>query len=314
MGARFWLAAVALCLIAGSAGVVAAEGLDDCNKQVTERAQCTRAPAPIGDRESSTQRDGVPAAISSFVVPSKSVVPGKEIFRWPLASSLKVSQVRWPAPQMFPRLQVFQASVGLKPPAGGAGGAVPDGGKQAPSTGKPNTVASTVPMTAGEKFMLFLTESFKPPAPYALSIVSGVWDEAIDSKHKKPHRSAGDFAADSLTHAARNFAFRTTSNFFEDFAYPVAFRQDPRYHRSPYTRFGAKLRYALTRVFITQGDNNGSNEFNISFLAGGLTTAALANLWEPSYRRNATDTMSRFGTHIGFRALSNILAEFIKGQ
>jgi hypothetical protein len=144
--------------------------------------------------------------------------------------------------------------------------------------------------------------------------LSGVWDEATDYKHKKPHRTAGDFAADSLTHAARSYAFRVTSNFFEKFAYPVVFQQDPRYHRSPYTSFGARVKYAITRVLITQGDGNGKNEFNISFLAGGLSAAGMANLWEPTYHQNIQDTMSRWGTHIALRALTNIFSEFIGGQ
>ena len=169
-------------------------------------------------------------------------------------------------------------------------------------------------MTAGEKFNLFVVQSFKPPAPYALSILAGVWDEAVDTKHKKPHRTAGDFAADSLTHAARSYAFRVSSNFFEKFAYPTMFKQDPRYHRSPYTSFWPRVKYAVTRVLITQGDRNYKNEFNISFLAGGLSAAGMSNLWEPTYHQNVQDTMSRWGTHIGLRALTNILSEFIGGQ
>ena len=152
------------------------------------------------------------------------------------------------------------------------------------------------------------------PAPYALSILSGVWDEAIDSKHKKPHRSAGDFAADSLTHAAKSYAFRVTSNFFEKFAYASLFKQDPRYHRSPYTGFGSRVKYAVTRVFVTQGDRNGKNEFNVSFLMGGLTAATISNVWEPTRNQNGADTLIRFGTHVGLKALSNILSELIGGQ
>ena len=297
------LAAVLACcqILIGSA--TAADRPGDGDKKSIERPRRVEGSVPILSHDA-------PGSISaaSLVWPRKG-----EIFR-----GLQLG-VEVPAPSL-PGEGLFVESSAADPMNMGSGvpgaktGAPSPSGKPAPPNENPNTVASTVPMTAGEKFHLFLMKSFMPPAPYALSILSGVWDEAIDSKHKKPHRSAGDFAAGSLTHAARSYAFRVTSNFFEKFAYPVAFKQDPRYHRSPYTAFWPRVKYAVTRVLITQGDRNDKHEFNISFLAGGLTAAGISNLWEPTYHQNAADTMSRFGTHVGFRALNNILSEFIGGQ
>src|SRR5215471_15718030 len=315
-------AILAGCMIlTGSAGVVAAEGLENRSKAPVsageagaDRSSSREAAVDIITRICGAEGCRPVITIHLSFGASKSSRPAKraEIF-----GDNPPTGVGVPAPgsldsNLFPALRVSDSIDG---PTGSTATPTPTpNGNQGPSSEKPSTVASTVPMTAGEKFGLFATESFKPPKPYLMSILSGVWDEAIDSKHKKPHRTAGDFAADSLTHAARSYAFRVTSNFFEKFAYPSAFKQDPRYHRSPYTGFGSRIKYAVTRVLITQGDRNGKNEFNISFLAGGLTAAGISNLWEPTYNQNAAATMSRFGTHIALRALMNVLSEFIGGQ
>jgi len=173
---------------------------------------------------------------------------------------------------------------------------------------------STAPMTVGEKFGLFARKSFLSPGAYALSILSGVYGEWTDDKNNHHHANPGDFAADSGTRAARSFAFRANANFFEKFMFASMFRQDPRYHRSYKKGAGAKIVYAASRVFVTQGDRNGKDEFNISFIAGGLAASGMANLWERDERRDGKHFATRFGTHVGLTALSNILREFLSGQ
>ena len=106
------------------------------------------------------------------------------------------------------------------------------GGNERPGAGTSSAAQSTsLPLTPGKKFNYFARSSFLSPTSYALSIASGVFSEATDSDHDR-HMSSGDFLADSMTHAARSFAFRATANFFEKFAYAAAFKQDPRYFRS----------------------------------------------------------------------------------
>jgi len=306
----FVLATVAACqIVIASASAAAAEGPKGGDKDSTIRPFNLNATVP----DSVTVRDLKGRDSETRVMAPNPISPGKgEIFRGSSHAGVEIPASIWPDPDLFVELRVSE--VKAIPRGTGATDAPRANGNQAQSREKLSTVASTVPLTAREKFGLFATNSFKPPAPYAMSILSGVFAEATDSKHKKPNRSAGDFAADSLTHAARSYAFRVTSSFFEKFAYATVFKQDPRYHRSPYTSFGARLKYAVTRVFVTQGDRNGKNEFNISFLAGGLTAAAISNVWEPTYNQTGAASLKRFGTHVGLKALSNILSELIGGQ
>lgn len=173
---------------------------------------------------------------------------------------------------------------------------------------------STAPMTSGEKFKLFAQKSFWSPGAFALSVVSGVYGEWTDNKNNHHHANPGDFAADSMTRAARSFTFRANANFFEKFMFASLFRQDPRYHRSEKKGAGAKIAYAVSRLFVTQGDRNGKDQFNVSFLAGGLAASGMANLWERDERRDLHHFATRFGVHLGLTALTNILREFIGGQ
>jgi hypothetical protein len=199
---------------------------------------------------------------------------------------------------------------GLRDWAADHGATTPPGGGQAR---KQHNTVSTAPMTSGEKFMYFMRRSFLSFGPYVYSALSGVWGEALDTDDKKHRNDAGEFLADSATRAARSFAFRATANFFEKFAYASMFKQDPRYHRSNNTGFGARVGYAVSRIFVTQGDRGG-RQFNASFILGGLTAAGISNLWERDERVNAGDTFQRFGSHVAFTALTNILREFIGGQ
>ncbi len=169
-----------------------------------------------------------------------------------------------------------------------------------------SSAASQQPLTPGEKFKYSLRSSFKPPMPYALSALSGVFSEATDNDHGR-HMTAGDFLADSATHAARSMAFRSTANFLEKYALAAAFHQDPRYFRSDKHGFG-RIGYALSRVFITQGDN-GRNQFNASFFVGGLATAGISNAWSRPEDRTVSSTMGRWGLHVAYRGLSNVIHE-----
>ena len=182
-----------------------------------------------------------------------------------------------------------------------------DSDPKQPGNGAANqSTSAATPLTSGQKFKYFARSSFMPPMPYALSVLSGVFSEAIDKDHGR-HMTAGDFMADSMTHAARSFAFRTTANFFEKFAFASAFKQDPRYFRSDKKGFG-RIGYAVSRVFVTRSDL-GRDQFNASFLAGGLVAAGISNAWSRPEDRTASSTMSRFGLHVAYRALSNIIQE-----
>jgi hypothetical protein len=174
-------------------------------------------------------------------------------------------------------------------------------------------VVSTAPMTANEKFQYWFRSRFLSAGAYGTAIFNGMWKELQDNDDFKKD-TVQNFFADSMTRAARSYAFATTAGFFEKAVFASLFRQDPRYHRSGKTGAGAKLGYAVTRVFITQGDRCECHQFNASFLLGGAAAAGAATLWERRERTGPMHTVSRYYNHIAITALFNVVKEFIGGQ
>ena len=176
-----------------------------------------------------------------------------------------------------------------------------------------STVASTAPMTAGEKFQAWFHSRFLSFGAYGSAVVNGLYKEANDNDDFKKD-TVGNYFADSMTRAARSYAFATTAGFYKKAVLASLFRQDPRYHRSGKTGAGGKLVYAVTRVFVTQGDRCGCHQVNASFLLGGAAAAATANLWERRERTGPMHTVSRYYNHIAITALFNVVKEFVGGQ
>ena len=77
---------------------------------------------------------------------------------------------------------------------------------------------------------------------------------------------------------------------------------------------GAKLGYAVSRIFVTQGDRCGCDQFNFSFLGGGLAASGMSNLWVREEDRTVNRVFGRWATHVGTRAFLNILSELLGGQ
>lgn len=183
---------------------------------------------------------------------------------------------------------------------------------QPPPQNKPGVI-STAPMTAGEKFQYWIHSRFLSPGAYGSAIFNGMWKELNDNDDFKKD-TVENYFADSMTRAARSYAFGTTAGFFEKAVFASLFRQDPRYHRSGLTGAGAKIKYAVTRVFITQGDRCECHQFNASFLLGAAAAAGTATLWERRERTGPMHTASRFYNHVAITAFFNLVKEFVGGQ
>ena len=177
----------------------------------------------------------------------------------------------------------------------------------------PAPAASTAPVTVKEKFGGWFHSRFLKPGAYGSALFNGMFRELRDNDDFKKD-TVENYFADSMTRAARSYAFGTTASLYEKAILASLFRQDPRYHRSGKTGAGARLGYAVSRVFVTQGDRCGCDQFNASFLLGGAGAAVTANLWERRERTGPMHTLSRYYTHIGITAFINIVREFVGGQ
>ena len=163
---------------------------------------------------------------------------------------------------------------------------------------QPAAQQTYTPLTSGQKMRRAFKKAFISPEGYARTAISATITEW--GEDDLPHKDTEDRVADGLSRFAIKFGTRATRTVFGSGIYPVLFKQDPRYERSEKKNIGARALHAVSRVFVTRGDN-GKLQPNYSRWAGSLTSSALSNIWEqstPGHDRIGVDaTFRRFGTN-----------------
>jgi hypothetical protein len=172
----------------------------------------------------------------------------------------------------------------------------------------PQATPSPTPLTAGGKMEFAARGAFLNPFTYVSTGLGATITEVRE--RRQPQKDTDDRIADGLSRFAINFGTGTASTLLGSGVYPVIFKQDPRYFPSNKKGFGPRAAYAMSRVFVTRGDN-GRDQPNYSRLAGNFSASALANIWErdtPGANRiGMRPTLKRFGTSIASNMISNII-------
>jgi hypothetical protein len=163
------------------------------------------------------------------------------------------------------------------------------------------------PLSASEKLALFGDNSFD-----RFTVISATFDAAINQATNTPE-GFGQGGEGFAKRYGTAVADKVTSDFLKTFLYPSIFKQDPRYFaltsgNGKYGK-GKRLWYAMSRVFVTRGDN-GNPQFNVSKVLGNASSAAITNVWYPPGDRDVETTMTRFGSRLGVDMASNIFKEF----
>jgi hypothetical protein len=107
----------------------------------------------------------------------------------------------------------------------------------------------------------------------------------------------------------RQFTDQVSGTFFTEAIFPTLTHEDPRYYTLGKNGFFKRASYAITRTFITKNDR-GTNEFNISEIAGNASEAALSNLYYPAAERGFGKSAKNFATQTIITAGANVLKEF----
>jgi hypothetical protein len=158
--------------------------------------------------------------------------------------------------------------------------------------------SSTNRLSARQKFKYGLRQAFFTPGAYLGPAFGAYLTERAEVK--APGKTSGDKFADGLSRFAISFATNSTAQMLGYGVYPVIFKQDPRYKPSQRHGFGARALYAAGRTVLRQGDND-NTQINFSGLAGNLTSAGLANIYERD-RVSARDARGRvlsLNRHVG---------------
>jgi hypothetical protein len=163
------------------------------------------------------------------------------------------------------------------------------------------------PLSSREKLNLFAENSSD-----RFTIISATFDAAINQATNTPE-GFGQGGEGYAKRYGTAVADKVTSDFLKTFLYPSLFKQDPRYFAltSAGGKYGKGKRvwYAMSRVFVTRGDN-GNSQFNVSKVFGNASSAAMTNIWYPPGDRDVETTMVRFGSRMGVDMAANILKEF----
>ena len=177
---------------------------------------------------------------------------------------------------------------------------------------QPDPAATYTPLTSGQKMRRAFRGAFLTPEAYAVPFLSAVITQL--GEDDQPHKDTDDHVADGLSRFAIHFGRRSTTVLLSNGVYASLFKQDPRYERADKSKgFAARAAHAMSRVFVTRGDN-GKHQPNYSRFAGQLSGSALSNLWEqstPGHDRIGIDaTFRRFGTSFITGMAFNLVREF----
>ncbi|MGC1621101.1 MAG: hypothetical protein WA765_21615 [Candidatus Acidiferrum sp.] len=167
----------------------------------------------------------------------------------------------------------------------------------------PDLATSPGPLTAAQKFKLFLSTSTAPP-----QILSSIAGAGIsEARGTLPgYGQGGEGFGDRF---GSSMASGASSHFFGTFLLPALLHEDPRYFVSVKGGFRTKAGHALRRVLWIRTDAGGK-AFNLPGTLGPLAAECLANLYLPQTERTAAKTFERYGIRISFGAANTLLKEY----
>jgi len=159
------------------------------------------------------------------------------------------------------------------------------------------------PLTPAEKMKVSLDDSFDPSAFLVAGIFAGI------SMAERQYTPFGTGAQGFGKYYGGAFADQAIGNIMTEGLLPVALHQDPRYFVKGRGGFWKRTGYAISREFITRGDD-GLSHFNTSELAGNAVAAGISNLYYPATDRSFGNTANKWGQQIALDAFFNVTKEF----
>jgi hypothetical protein len=165
-------------------------------------------------------------------------------------------------------------------------------------------VGQVPPLTTAQKFRVTARSSFDP--------VIFFWYGALAGLSQAENSEAGykqGFAGYGKRYGAY-FADGTLENFMTAAILPSLLNQDPRYFQLGEGGFWHRTGYAISRIFVTRTDS-GHTQVNLSELLGSAIAAGISTYsYHPRGDRTLPNTLSVWGTQVGYDTLTIVVKEF----
>jgi hypothetical protein len=163
----------------------------------------------------------------------------------------------------------------------------------------PDLAVNTARLSTEQKFQLAANNSVALGTVGA-AVLSAGWNQAFD----RP-AGYGQGAAGYGKRFGSGMARAASNQMFGTFLLASALHQDPRFFVVDHLTLVGSVKYSLTRVFVTRGDD-GTQQANWSGLMAPLASEALASTYFPPGDRGANDVFRRYGYDLLWKAVSNL--------
>jgi hypothetical protein len=167
----------------------------------------------------------------------------------------------------------------------------------------PDAPSALKQLTPKDKFQTFVKSTYSPYT-FATAAIGASWSQLWDDWPTY----GGGMSGWGKRYGA-TLANTDGRRFFNNFLFPVMFRQDPRYLPSNKHGMLSRAWYASTRVVVGRGDD-GNSMFNYSEFLSVLAISSIQNSYYPERERGFPDTLGRFAGGLSSDVTGNILKEF----
>lgn len=160
------------------------------------------------------------------------------------------------------------------------------------------------PMLAKQKYHLAARTTIDPVTFLTTAAIAG----AEQYKNVFPSFGGGIEGYGKRYGAA--YANHASAELLTRAVFPSVFHSDPRYFIMGTGSTNARAMHAVTSTFVTRGDD-GSRKVNFAQILGGLSAAALSNLYFPKDERGVNLVLINGFGDLGGNMLDNLIREFI---
>jgi hypothetical protein len=160
------------------------------------------------------------------------------------------------------------------------------------------------PMTVRQKYGTAIRTAFDPVEFFWYGALSGL------SQWENSEPGYGQGAVGYGKRYGAYFADGTIENVMTSAVLPSFLHQDPRYFQMGKGGFWHRTLYAMSRIVITRTDS-GNRQFNYSEVLGSAISAGISTYsYHPRGDRNIPNTVSVWGTQVGYDTLTLVVKEF----